>query len=160
MNFYLQLEPGELSPEFNHLKEFRNDYPHLHIGKSSCGWCFTMHIIPELDINTWDDWQEYIMNHGIRICDEDDGDITMEELKDRVENRSHDRPIGKPDDIFEKPAIAEKFDLYRGITTWGDFYRQNSAEPGPNNLLRHKIESGICVAHGEGTWDYCEGSFS
>ena len=29
----------------------------LHIGKSSYGWCFSLHIIPEEGINSLDDWK-------------------------------------------------------------------------------------------------------
>jgi len=32
----------------------------LHIGKSSWGWCFGLHVIPELGINSLDDWVEEI----------------------------------------------------------------------------------------------------
>jgi hypothetical protein len=41
---------------------------------------------------------------------------------------------------------------------------RNYAEPGPNNLVRHRLdleERGQgCVRHGEGTWDYITGEFS
>lgn len=30
----------------------------LHIGKSSGGWCFSLHVMPEDNINTLDDWGE------------------------------------------------------------------------------------------------------
>ncbi len=29
----------------------------LHIGKSSSGWCFSLHVMPEDMINTLDDWR-------------------------------------------------------------------------------------------------------
>ena len=30
----------------------------LHVGKSSGGWCFSLHVMPEDGINTLDDWRE------------------------------------------------------------------------------------------------------
>lgn len=29
----------------------------LHIGKSSHGWAFTLHVIPEKGLNNWADWE-------------------------------------------------------------------------------------------------------
>jgi hypothetical protein len=37
----------------------------LHVGKSSCGWYFALHIIPELGINTLQDWIPYLMGGEI-----------------------------------------------------------------------------------------------
>ena len=36
----------------------------------------------------------------------------------------------------------------------------NYAEPGPNGLVRAKINGVHCIGHGEGTWDYITGEFS
>lgn len=33
-----------------------NEEDALHIGKSSAGWCFSLHIIPELGIRDLSDW--------------------------------------------------------------------------------------------------------
>lgn len=32
----------------------------LHIDKSSMGWCFSLHVIPELGLNDWPEWLEFI----------------------------------------------------------------------------------------------------
>ena len=162
MNFYLQLAPGELSRDYDHLKKFIDDRPHLHIGKSSMGWCFSMHVIPELKINSWADWRKFRTSYGVKIVDEDLEEVSILNLIDRVENRSCKRPLGKPEDIFEKPKDDFLKNLYKGIETWGDFYKQNSAIPGPNNLLRHDMNAkySSCVGYGEGTWDYLTGEYS
>ena len=34
-----------------------DDEDRLHIGKSSAGWCFSLHVIPASGINTLDDWK-------------------------------------------------------------------------------------------------------
>ena len=38
--------------------------------------------------------------------------------------------------------------------------RQNSAEPGPFNLVRHRVDGRNCIGHGDGTYDYIIGDFS
>lgn len=35
----------------------RGDEP-LHIGKSSAGWCFALHVIPERGLNSLEDWEK------------------------------------------------------------------------------------------------------
>ncbi len=39
----------------------------LHLGKSSFGWAFGLRVYPEHGINTWEDWQPWLVN---RIEDE------------------------------------------------------------------------------------------
>lgn len=34
--------------------------PPLHIGKSSAGWCFSLHVIPELGLNDWPEWEAWL----------------------------------------------------------------------------------------------------
>lgn len=45
---------------------------------------------------------------------------------------------------------------YRSIE---EMLQRNNAVPGPNNLLRHKIDQ-HCIGHGDGTYDYLVGEFS
>jgi hypothetical protein len=40
-----------------------------------------------------------------------------------------------------------------------EYFRQNLAEEGPNNLMRHTIGR-HCVGHGDGTYDLVPGEFS
>jgi hypothetical protein len=42
----------------------------LHIGKSSIGWCFELHVIPEDNINTLNDWRERWSKPGAFIRNE------------------------------------------------------------------------------------------
>ena len=32
-------------------------FPDLHIGKSSGGWCFSLHVIPSEGLNSLDEWE-------------------------------------------------------------------------------------------------------
>ena len=108
----------------------------LQIGKSSAGWCFALHVIPEEHLNSLDDWKAMFAMPGTRIVDEYGAVIPVDEMVKRITERSWPR---KPDHTFN--------------------YEGNYAEPGPNGLVRHKIGQ-YCVGHGEGTWDLIPGYFS
>jgi len=128
-NFYLYEEKA--CPTCGHCKEPR------HIGKSSAGWCFSLHVYPEEGINSFADWRALISNPDYLIQDEYGDIISREELLERIEERSWER---KGDSTFN--------------------YAANSAEKGPNGLVRHKIDGRRCIGHGEGTYDYMIGDFS
>ena len=108
-----------------------------HIGKSSAGWCFSLHVYPDDHINTLSDWlnlftlpDSYITNeYGERVSMGDMVSCITE--RNRKGRQHHDQ----------------------------DFLRLNCAEPGPNGLLRHSIGHG-CIGHGEGPYDYITGEFS
>lgn len=119
----------------------RSDDP-IHIGKSSCGWCFSLHVYPDgigllgaiKDLNDWipilhlvtgeirDEYNRMVLFRDLMIeiteCDESGSDI--------------------PD---------------------GQWFKDNYAELGPNGLARQKIDGDHCIGHGAGTWDLCIGEF-
>jgi hypothetical protein len=114
----------------------------LHIGKSSVGWCFSVHVYPDREapdgkfspIVSLDDWKKLWASGGI-IQDDNDEKITLGDMLAVITER------GGPDRN-------------------DSFYRERRALKGPNNLLRHRLDDGMTVGHGEGTWDYVEGEFS
>lgn len=109
----------------------------LHVGKSSSGWCFSLHIIPERGITTLGAWVAVFGDPERVIIDEYRDEVDMEEMLRIITCRSRREPCN-----------------------WGpEKYDQNYAEPGPNNLARHAVGRG-CVAHGPGTWDLISGVFS
>lgn len=110
----------------------------LHIGKSSMGWCFALHIIPEEGIVDLDDWIELWSKDGTYIMDEYTRITTKEEMIEIITNRS--RP--------NKSKWTTEDYLY------------SSAEPGPNNLVRSSLSDTFCIKHGKGTWDCIVGEFS
>lgn len=126
----------------------RTDKERLHIGKSSGGWCFALHVIPERGLTSLFDWQklfrldELDKNCTARIVDEYGSILSIDELEDVITNRK-----------------GEQTQTPYGYESWGDFYRDNHAEPGPNGLVRAKILEGHCIGHGDGTWDLIEGEF-
>lgn len=109
----------------------------LHIGKSSGGWCFSLHVIPDKNTNTLDDWRELLSNPGVKIRDEYGQPIHFDYLMATITERTWPH--------------ENKKDM--------QWYLQNHAEPGPNGLARHKRDNIHCVGNGEGTWDYITGEF-
>jgi hypothetical protein len=109
----------------------------LHIGKSSAGWCFSLHVIPELGINDLNDW--------VRMFIEPDRVIINEYL----EIVPLDRMMG----VITCRSRPEKENFTNSL------YERNFTIEGPNNLRRHAVGD-FCLGHGEGTWDYISGEFS
>ena len=60
----------------------------LHIGKSSGGWCFTLHVMPEDNINTLDDWKFLWDQPGTYIRNEYGEKVTPEEMLKIITNRT------------------------------------------------------------------------
>lgn len=111
-------------------------YDLLHIGKSSGGWHFSLHVIPEKGINDLDDWKKLFEKGGI-ITDEYEGEIKPEIMLEIITQR-----------MRENPVDWTKSELDR-----------NHAENGLNNLVRAKVGE-YCVKNGAGTWDCITGDFS
>lgn len=107
----------------------------LHIGKSSAGWCFSLHIIPEKGINDLADWVELFPTGKIR--DEYGQAVTAEDMVKEITARSG-----------RGPALRDP-----------GFHYNNHSEEGPYGLLRHRIGP-HCTKHGAGTWDCMPVEFS
>ena len=134
----------------------------LHIGKSSAGWVFSLHVIPELRINSFTDWKEYILGTPGLIVDEYGTNISFNELFDEViANRQWAFYDSKDDEAYWRKKFLDHA-LRGSYSGEGCFHRLNHSKRGPNGLLRHQIRSdGFgCIAHGEGTWDLIVGDFS
>lgn len=109
----------------------------FHIGKSSAGWCFSLHVLPEEGLRSWGDWKRLLALPSTIIRDEYQEILSYEKFFEVVENRFWNRSI------YEN-----------------DFLSQNNASVGPRGLLRRNVDGVHCVGHGEGTWDYLPGDFS
>lgn len=137
-NFYWHEEPC-----LNPCKHCRDD-SRMHIGKSSGGWCFALHVYPESGINTLADWQVKFMQPGSVIMDEYGRGVSVDEMMDKITKRSWPRTNEVP----------------YGYRSMDDFLRKNSARLGPNGCWRHSVDGVHCIGRGEGTWDYIVGEFS
>jgi hypothetical protein len=131
----------------------------LHIGKSSGGWCFSLHVIPDYEwityskikqvgINSLDDWKQFLMDTEGYIQNEYGDDVSYIEMLSTITDRSFPHSF---DDC------ARFHTVHYGSEE--AFHASNHSERGPNNLLRHRLGR-YCVGHGEGTWDLIPGEFS
>lgn len=132
MNFYLHDEP---CPHCGH------EAPPLHIGKSSGGWYFALHVIPEAGLNDLEDWRALWSMPGKIIRNEDGDVVSPLGMLERIVARSWPVAPGTP------PRSATEM-------------RRNYAEEGEMGLLRSIVDGVHCVGHGMGTWDLCAGDFS
>ena len=112
----------------------------LHIGKSSFGWCFSLHVDEDLGLVDLASWQ--------RLWESPEATI-RNEYGEKIE------PSIMTDIITHRSAKSDGW----SIQGEANFHERNYSERGPNGLLRHKIGK-YCVGHGEGTWDYIRGDFS
>lgn len=114
----------------------------MHLGKSSAGWCFSLHVYPELELNNWDEMWEYIVfcveEEGYRIENEYGETVYLEEFCSVVLNRSSQTPF-----------------------CWSWFHK-NHALPGPFGLARHPIDGEHCIGNAgpNAPIDYIVGEFS
>lgn len=141
-NYYL-ISTVDLPPCF--------ERPQIHIGKSSGGWCFALHVYPNSarlphDLSQWMDLMENLVrSRRARIEDEETTNLSVVEMRNIIVERSWTRP----------PTYPDKF--YRSAE---EFHQNNQSQPGPNGLVRARIDGIHCVGHGEGTWDHIVGDFS
>ncbi len=127
-NYYLEEKPP--------CKECGREFPRLHIGKSSGGWCFGLHVIPEEGLTDLPSWVSR-WHVGGQIVDEYGQKLT-------------------PDEMY-LVITARSWTPQERLPEW---YRVNYAEPGPNGLSRCSVNDFHCIGHGEGAWDLIIGEFS
>lgn len=106
-----------------------------HIGKSSAGWNFAVHVDEDERIRSLDDLLPMFVDKRYRIEDEYGDVISAVEMCQIIMARYNPKPKYSP-----------------------EFLRQNYAEVGLNGLLRSTHQ--FCAGRGEGTWDYFTGEFS
>jgi len=87
----------------------------LHIGKSSAGWCFALHVRQ----GTWEEeipanlteWQSKFREPKVLIKNEYDEVIMPDEMNDIITKRSHPEGLGRHD-------IDGQYCIGRGDGTW------------------------------------------
>lgn len=122
----------------------RGDEP-KHIGKSSAGWCFSLHVYPHENIHDLSDWERLFTKPGSIIMDEYGQKVSVVEMHREITERKFRR---------ERPGAPF------GYRSWDEFHQQNYSQPGPDGLVRHKVDGTHTVSNGAGTWDCCVGDFS
>lgn len=114
----------------------------LHIGKSSAGWHFLLHVYPELGLNDLGDWIDRILKAGW-IEDEYGEKVT-------------------PGQLYK--TITQRRKRFGQEQVTSDRCKINSAVQGLNGLMALDCElmsaEGRKSYRGEGTWDCCAWDFS
>lgn len=113
-----------------------NRWDELHIGKSSFGWCFSLHIIPGKGILSLDDWVRRWK--GGQIWNEYGERIEESEMISIIKREGWKPPEG----------VADQ-----------QWLRRNGAQLHPDGWARAEIGS-HCSGWGDGPWDYILGDFS
>lgn len=114
-----------------------NRPPPYHIGKSSAGWYFTLHIDPAKGISGLDDIMALCEKPGALIRDEYGDAVPLSKLRSIITDR-----------------------MWKTSPSSDIFLPQNKAEIGVNGLVRMLVDGQFCIGHGPGTWSLCLGEFS
>jgi len=133
--------------------------PQLHIGKSSHGWAFALHVIPQLRINDLPDWVE-LLDYG-QITSEYGDTLTKEELLRVITERA--RPTNEALEIIRNERsnwVPGENGVYINHRLIGGYY-QYSQQLKTDNLMYPCVgEKNHCRSIGAGTWYCTEGEFS
>ena len=101
-----------------------------------------MKVIFEEGIHDLSDWKKRWSWSAGRIEDEYGGTVSISDMLLRITDRSFS---WSGENVEEPPA---------------KILLVNNASPGPHGLMRHRINDGLCIGHGAGTWDLLIGDFS
>lgn len=107
-NYYWRTGNGEC-PTCGHV-----DQEDLHIGKSSFGWVFSLHVTPEL--RTLDDWKEFFKISEGKIVDEYENEISLEGLMKIIMER--DAYVAKDDTELRRHFVDGVFCTGHGEGSW------------------------------------------
>ena len=117
----------------------------LHIGKSSGGWFFMLHVVPEMGLNDLPDWVNYF--EGREILDSGGNRIFTDEMVNIISKRSGDV-------VTPEPGNFSRYDGFASM-----LQRNGAIYVKDKRLIRRKFIA-PCVGHGAGTWDLVIGNFS
>lgn len=135
----------------------------LHIGKSSGGWCFSLHVYPPDGRETYKlsdyglgvasimspkDWEPLFKKYG--VIDEYGRQVEPDEMMSIITDRL--------------PTYGVEVDVHRR------YYPNQPPGQGPHEggaiekdgrcLIRHQVDHSHCIGIGDGTWDMIVGEFS
>ncbi len=90
----------------------KREYPAIHIGKSSAGWVFALHVYPEEGLHNLEDWKLRWATKDSYIEDEYGRVIDIEMMLEIITNR-----IWKGD-LLRRNPMDNDFCVGRGKGTW------------------------------------------
>jgi hypothetical protein len=88
------------------------EFESVHIGKSSGGWCFSLHVVPELGINSLDDWRARWIKPGSSILNEYGDKVPIDEMESIVTDRVWRGEEPRRHDVDGRHCVG------RGEGTW------------------------------------------
>lgn len=103
-NYYLYEKPA--------CKCCGREFDGQHIGKSSGGWCFALHVVPEDSIHTLDDWRALWSRPGSYIRNEYGNLVSIEDMEDTITNREWRGDFPRRHDIDGRHCLGH------GPGTW------------------------------------------
>lgn len=128
----------------------KRPYEPLHIGKSSAGWCFSLHVMPEEGIHDLAGWAMRWSQPGALVRNEYGEALSGDQMETIITSRG----------VARTKDWDSAWWRSHGCSSEDHFHRLNGSERGPNGLLRHRIDGRHCIGHGAGTWDLITGEFS
>ena len=92
----------------------------MHMGKSSAGWCFSLHIYPDLGIKDLSDWVDFIGKYDLGYIEDEYGNTrTLEYFLNIVREREWKGGPPMRHDV-------DRFCVGHGKGTWDLFEREFS----------------------------------
>lgn len=86
-----------------------------HIGKSSMGWVFMLHIDPEESLNTLEDWQDRWKEPGSKILNEHGTLISIVQMNSIILERSNPNNPWSSNKMKDNGAIHGPYGLRRSV---------------------------------------------
>jgi hypothetical protein len=91
----------------------------LHIGKSSAGWCFSLHVDEDGGIKSLADWERLWSQPGTRIMDEYGDVIPVEQMRRTILERKWAGPDGlRRHPVDGQHCVGAGDGTYDLITGW------------------------------------------
>ena len=89
-NYYWRTTPAKICEACGHTEPAKE----LHIGKSSAGWTFSFHAIPDKDLTSWRQWSEFLVEGALwkrgAIFNEYDEEISVITFRNLVESKMNE----------------------------------------------------------------------
>lgn len=128
----------------------------IHIGKSSVGWVFALHVYPDRGIRDLEDYLPLFEAEGSKITDEYGKPVTAWEMRCNIMARA--RIVDKAKSSEAKIKLGIYGDPKYDFESEG-WYAHNHAVKGPMGLARGAMVTDRHgpTKHGAGTWDCYEG---
>ena len=89
----------------------------LHIGKSSFGWAFSLHVIPERGINSLEDWITEWGKPGTKILNEYDEEVQPGDMLKIITTRGPGRWCPEGMELHRSP-VEEDHCVGHGSGSW------------------------------------------